>query len=119
MVRVLIVEDDDNLRKLYGNQLRSNDYTVETAVNGEDALEKVSDFLPDIIILDILMPKMTGTEVLWNLKADPEYRDIPVIMLTASQENLKDCFEIGAKGYVIKGSGTSTDIIKWIKLLVG
>lgn len=105
MPRVLLVEDDESLRILYSRSLRLKKYDVETAVNGADALVKVGIYMPDVIVLDIMMPELSGIEVLKVLKSDPEYKKIPILMLTTASEinTIKECLEKGATGYIIKG----------------
>lgn len=119
MLKILVVEDDPNLLRLYTNYLETNKYQVETAADGDEAMNKVVDFSPDIVLLDINIPKMSGTEVLWTIKADPKYKHIHIIIITGSKDSLKECFEFGAAGYIMKGSGTTTEILKWVRLLVG
>lgn len=119
MPKVLVVEDDQKLLRLYTAYLESNKYIVKTAADGDEALDIITDFNPDIVLLDIMLPNMSGTEILWTLKADPKYKHIPIIMITGSKDSLKECFEFGAAGYIMKGSGTTTEILKWVKLLVG
>jgi len=81
-VRILLAEDDRILRKAGEVSLRKKGYEVIAAVDGEDALAKTRDQKPDLILLDVMMPKMHGFDVLSALKSDSSVRDIPVIMLT-------------------------------------
>jgi DNA-binding response OmpR family regulator len=82
----------------------ANDYTVKAAINGEMALKIVEKSPPDIILLDIMMPGMSGYEVCEQLKADPSTRDIPVIFLTAMEQTTDEArgFELGAADYITK-----------------
>ena len=108
MAKVLLVEDNKSLRELYSKHLRDINFEVETAGNGKEALAKVNEFKPDAIVLDIILPEINGIEVLKILKADPEHRKIPVLMLTGfsthlSESNkLRECLENGAQGYILK-----------------
>lgn len=119
MPKVLVVDDDENLRSLYKKNLEARNYTVETAVNGEDALAKVQQFNPNIIILDVMMPKMSGIEVLKSLKNDENLKNIPVVMLTGVSEvsQIKEFLELGAKGYIQKGSSIE-EIDRRLRLFV-
>ena len=122
MAKVLMVEDDESLRMLYSRNLKVKNFEVETAVDGKDALAKVKIFKPDAILLDIIMPEINGIEVLKILKADPELRKIPVLMLTSLSEanKIKECLEIGAKGYILKGNYNSGgEIAKRVNILLG
>jgi CheY-like chemotaxis protein len=120
MAKVLVVEDDESLRNLYSKSLRLKNFKVETATDGADALVKVGLFRPDVIILDIFMPELDGIEVLKILKTDPEFKKIPILMLTSASEIkvIKECLERGATGYIVKG-GSPEDIVKKINNIIG
>ncbi|MBI2486552.1 MAG: response regulator [Deltaproteobacteria bacterium] len=120
MPKVLLVEDDESLRILYSRSLRLKKYDVETAVNGADALVKVGIYMPDVIVLDIMMPELNGIEVLKILKSDPEFKKIPILMLTTASEinTIKECLETGATGYILKG-GSPDEIAKKINNIIG
>ena len=102
--RILIAEDDTNIRHVLKIQLEGAGYEVITAADGIRALEEVARQAPDLILLDIMMPKMDGYEVCRRLKADFHTSKVPIIMLTAkSTENDKvDGLEIGANDYLTK-----------------
>lgn len=82
MPKVLIIEDDQNLRDIYREEFETEGFTVNVAHDGEEGLQKISEQHPDIILLDILMPKMTGFDVLTKIKKDDEFKNIPVLVLT-------------------------------------
>ena len=102
--RILIVDDEQGLLFLLTQRLRSWGYEVLTAESGEDGLEMAQKHKPDLVLLDILMPKMKGREVCVALKADPSTRHIPVIFLTALglPDHVKSGLEAGAEDYVSK-----------------
>jgi PleD family two-component response regulator len=102
--RILVVEDDPNIRQVLKLQLEGAGYDVGTVEDGLKALEEVSRNTPDLILLDIMMPKMDGYEVCRRLKADFETSRIPVIMLTAKSTPIEkvEGFECGANDYVTK-----------------
>jgi CheY-like chemotaxis protein len=81
--KVLVVDDERDIAELARFKLTHEGFEVATANSGEAALEEVARTRPDVIVLDVMMPGMTGWEVASRLKADPETRDIPIIMLTA------------------------------------
>jgi len=83
---VLVVDDNPQNVELMQAHLETLNCTTHVAVDGLDALEKVAQVKPDLILLDIMMPKMSGFEVCRRLKADPNFRDIPIIMVTALNE---------------------------------
>ena len=105
MTTVLVVEDDKNQRLLYEQELKLEGYDVVTASDGKDALEKIQEQLPDLIIMDINMPKMDGIETMGRILG--KNREIPVIINTA-YSNYKDNFmSWAADAYIVKSSDLS------------
>ena len=105
MTTVLIVEDDKNQRLLYEQELKLEGYEVVTAADGKDALGKIQEQLPDLIIMDINMPKMDGIETMGKILG--KNREIPVIINTA-YSNYKDNFmSWAADAYIVKSSDLS------------
>lgn len=103
--RILIVDDDPLIARMYENKIRLDGYDVDTAANGEEALMMVRKNKPDLILLDIMMPKMNGVETLKALKKDGKTKDIPVIILTNLSDDTKDVERakaMGAIDYLIK-----------------
>ena len=102
--KVLIVDDEPFNLDLLEQELTDQGYAIERANDGEEALKKVESFLPDVILLDYMMPKMNGIEVVRRLKQDERYKAIPVILLTAkaSQEDKVKGLDAGADDYVVK-----------------
>ena len=102
--KILIVDDDPFNLDLLDQELIEEDYTIERASNGEEALQKVESFRPDVILLDYMMPKMNGIEVLKHLRQDERFKTLPVILLTAkgSQEDKAKGLDAGADDYVVK-----------------
>ncbi len=102
--KVLIVDDEPFNLDLLEQELAEEGYAIERANDGEEALEKVESFLPDVILLDYMMPKMNGIEVVKRLKQDERYKGIPVILLTAkaSQEDKVKGLNAGADDYITK-----------------
>jgi DNA-binding response OmpR family regulator len=101
---VLVVEDDALISDMVTKNLKLEGFLVETARDGEECLRKVKEVNPDLILLDVLLPKLDGWEVLTNLREDPREKDIPIIMLTAlSDERSKvQGLRGGADDYVTK-----------------
>jgi len=104
--RILLAEDDRILRKAGETALRKKGYEVIAAVDGEDALAKARQDPPDLVLLDVMMPKIHGFDVLRGLKGDPQLRDIPVIMLTNLEQpaDVKRATDGGAYGYLVKSN---------------
>lgn len=116
---VLVVDDNPQNVELVQAYLESLDCVTEVAVDGLQALEKAAEVRPDLIILDIMMPKMSGFEVCRRLKADPKLRDIPVLMLTALNEfgDIEKGVESGTDDFLSKPINKS-DLITQVKRLL-
>lgn len=102
--RILVVEDEEAILEVVSQAMKRHGFEVATCNNGDTALEMVFSLHPDIVILDIMLPKMDGWEVCRRLKSENETRDIPIIMLTARREE-KDVVEgldLGADDYMKK-----------------
>lgn len=106
---ILIVEDEEALATLLDYNLRREDFDVTLAADGEEALMKVDERAPDIVILDWMLPKVSGIEVCRRLRARPETKNIPVIMLTARSEEADRIrgLETGADDYMTKPFSTN------------
>jgi CheY-like chemotaxis protein len=98
---VLVIDDDPNARELLRRHLQRNGCVVREAANGEEALRVAREIQPDVVTLDVLMPKMDGWAVLAAMKADPTLADIPVIVVTVT-EGQRFGFALGAADYLIK-----------------
>ena len=103
-LKVLAVDDSKTIRMIVKKAFKTYDCEVIEAENGKEALETASKEKPDLIVLDITMPVMTGPEMLEALKKDPELKEIPVIMLTAEsgKENVVQILKMGVKDYMVK-----------------
>jgi CheY-like chemotaxis protein len=103
--KVLLVEDSKFLRMVNERALSKSGYEVSTAADGEEALRMANEKLPDIVLLDMLIPKISGPEVLKALKGNPATADIPVIVLTSlSQKNEEKLLSEGAAAYIEKST---------------
>ena len=102
--KVLVVDDEEYIQHILNFSFGAEGYEVVTAADGEEALAKARNEKPDIIVLDIMMPKMDGYEACRKLKSDPKTKDIPVILLTAKGRDVdrKLGSEAGADDYVVK-----------------
>jgi two-component system, OmpR family, alkaline phosphatase synthesis response regulator PhoP len=104
MTKVLIVEDEPMVARMYQKGLEINGYQVFAAVGGIKGIEIAKKEKPDVILMDIMMPGMTGVEALTEMKKDPEIAQIPVIMLTnmSADDDKEICMHKGAKDYLVK-----------------
>lgn len=102
--QTILVVDDTEINIDFLVDMLSNDYTMRVATNGEAALDSVKHFLPDLILLDVMMPGLSGFEVCWLLKADKDTQDIPIIFITALDLDLDEAhgLRLGAVDYITK-----------------
>ncbi|MGB8657323.1 MAG: response regulator [Candidatus Zixiibacteriota bacterium] len=102
--KILVAGENPNIVKLLDFRLKANGLQVITAHDGEEALERVRQAKPDLMILDVVRPKIDGYEVLSILRADEQYKDIPVVMLTAhgQAKDVEKGLELGAVSYITK-----------------
>ena len=112
--RVLLVEDDRFLRKAAEATLRSQGFEVVTAVDGEEALQRAREMPPDLILLDLIMPKLHGFDVLRTLKEEPRTAGIPVIVLSnlGQGRDVDSALALGAIGYFVKANLSLQDLAK-------
>lgn len=121
MAKILLVEDDTNLREIYSARFVAENYEVITAGDGEEALATAVRERPDLIVLDVMMPKISGFDVLDILRSTPETKDTKVIMMTAlSQDTDKARGEsLGVNQYLIKSQVTLEDVVNAVKSQLG
>ena len=115
--RVLLVEDDQLIQRMYEKIFTFEKFDVEIASDGEEGLEKARTSNPTIILLDVMMPKMNGIEVLEKLKADPATKAIPVVMLSnlAGENDIETALSKGAVKYIIKSEYEPKQIADMVK----
>ena len=117
MTKILVVEDEPTLHKALEEFLTAEKFEVFSAYDGEDAIKLAKEKAPDLILLDIVLPKKDGYEVLDYLKLDKKTQKIPVILLTnlESAENIQKAFDKGATTYLVKANYRLEDVVKKIK----
>ena len=117
MAKILVVDDDLILGRLYKSALENDGHEVDTAADGEEGLEKVKSFHPSFILSDIMMPRMDGLTFLKKLKDAKETKDIPVIVMTNlnDEENAKIAKKDGALKLVLKNEQGPQEVVKLIK----
>lgn len=121
MKRILLVEDDDALASVYLVRLQAEGFDVKRVGNGEDALAAAVSYRPDLVLLDVMMPKVSGFDVLDILRNTPATAKLKIIMLTAlSQEADKErARSLGVDDYLVKSQVVITDVIDRIKHHLG
>jgi two-component system phosphate regulon response regulator PhoB len=119
--RILLVEDDDSLASTYLARIEAEGFIVRRVNNGEDALAAARDFRPDLVLLDVMMPKISGLEVLDILRNTPDTANLKIVMLTAlGQEGDKQrAAELGADDYLVKSQVVISDVMKRIRFHLG
>lgn len=120
MVKVLIVEDDPLISRMYQKIFSFEKFEVEMAADGEEGLDKAQRVKPTIILLDVMMPKLNGLEVLEKLKADEATKNIPVIILTnlSGQLDAETALAKGAVKYIIKSEHTPKGVVNMVKEII-
>lgn len=121
MSKVMIVEDDDSLREIYGIRLTAEGYAVVSAHDGEEALAVAVKERPDLIISDVMMPKITGFDMLDILRSTPETQNIKVIMMTAlsSEDQRVRGENLGADRYLVKSQVGIEDVVNVVHEVLG
>ncbi len=119
--KILLVEDDDSLASVYVTRLEAEGFVIKRVPNGEDALAAAIEFKPDLVLLDVMMPKVSGFDVLDILRNTPETANVQVIMLTAlSQESDKArAEELGVDDYLVKSQVVIADVVDRVKARLG
>lgn len=117
--KVLLVEDDPFIRDIYTVKFSQEGFEVVIADNGVEALKKMQQFIPNVILLDIVMPYMDGMETLKNIRSREEWRKIPIIMLTniSEKEKINESEEYGINDYLIKSHFTPSEVVQKVKNL--
>lgn len=115
--KILLVEDDDALAGVYETRLDAEGFSVRRVANGEDALAATIEYKPDLILLDVMMPKVGGFDVLDILRNTPETTNIRIIMLTALSQDAdrEKAQSLGVDDYLVKSQVVIADVVERIK----
>ncbi len=118
---LLIVEDDEDLASVYQARLEAEGFVVKHASNGQQALGLVAQAVPDLMLLDVMMPGMSGFEVLESLRARPETAKLKIIMLSAlgQDSDREQAQRLGADDYLVKAQVVIADVVQRIKYHLG
>jgi len=116
-MKVLLIEDDKFLRTVLEKKLLNENIEVFSAVDGEEALEKLVSNKPDLILLDIILPKRSGFSILEEINKDPDLKQIPVLIISnlGQEEDIGKGLSLGAVEYFVKAKTSLEDLIKKIK----
>ena len=115
--KILFIEDESALQKTFGDILGQEGYEVVSALDGEVGLRLARTEKPDLILLDLILPKINGFDVLKQLKEDKETKDIPIVVLTnlEKMEDVERAIKLGAKTYLVKANYTLEEVVRKIK----
>jgi DNA-binding response OmpR family regulator len=118
--KILIIEDEKDLRFFIVRALKEEGFEIIEAIDGEEGIEKAKKEKPDLILLDLLLPGISGYEVLARIKKDPEMEMIPVLILSnlGQQEEIEKGLKLGAVDYLIKANFTLDEIVERIKKII-
>jgi CheY-like chemotaxis protein len=117
MKKIAIIEDEPSIAQLYQIKLGSLGYQTYIAINGKLGLELIESVKPDLVLLDLLMPEMSGEEMLIALRKKENYKDLPVVILTnvSPQEAPESLKELGVKKYIVKAEYTPEQVGNIVK----
>jgi DNA-binding response OmpR family regulator len=117
MKKILFIEDESALQRTFEEALKDEGFEMISALDGETGLKMAKEKLPDLILLDLILPRMDGMEVLKKLKESEKTKEIPVIVLTHLEDlgKVEKAMELGAKAYLIKGEYSLKEVIEKIK----
>lgn len=117
---ILLVEDEKMLAEMYTTKFSMEGFTVQKAFDGQQGVELAKQYKPDIILLDVIMPKIDGFGALKMLKQDPALKNIPVIMLTnlGQEDDVKKGKELGAVDYFVKSNHSPSEIVEKVKAIL-
>jgi CheY-like chemotaxis protein len=116
MSKILLIEDDKILLEMYNDKFTNEKFELETASDGQDGINKMKSFQPDVVLLDLIMPKVSGFDVLKMRKADPTLSKIPVLVLTNIYADAEDLVKNwGVEYFLLKSNNTPETIVKKVK----
>lgn len=121
MKKIVIVEDDLAISQMYRMKLENDGFEVHLADNGKSGLELIEKVKPDVVLLDLIMPEMSGNEMLAALRTKQEFVKLPVIVLTntESEKTEVDTNLIGVSAYIVKANETPTQVVTRVKAVLG
>jgi len=118
--KILIIEDDRSLQSALVEIIQQEGFETESAFDGEEGLAKIRSFGPDLILLDIILPKKDGFDLLSEIKKDEALKNIPVLVLTNLEEvnNIQKALDLGANSYLVKSDFSLKDIVEKVRAIL-
>ncbi len=119
--RILIVEDDDFLRSLAVTKLTAEGFAMETAASGDEGLQKAIATPPDLMILDLMLPQLSGFEILAKIRANESTKKMKIIVFSnlGEEADIKKCLDMGVSEYLVKANFTLDELAEKIKTVLG
>lgn len=119
VLKILVVEDDEFLQKILVTKFTKEGFAVKAASDGEQALKMVNEDLPDLVLLDLILPKMTGFDVLTEIRVAAPTKNLPVIILSnlGQEEDIMRAKELGALDFLVKADISVNDVVRKVKEL--
>jgi len=117
MRKILLIEDDPFLGEMYTDKFAQSGFKIDVATDGKEGMNKIKKSRPDLILLDVVLPKMDGFEILKELKKDSKLEKIPVVLLTnlGQKNEIEKGLSLGAEEYIIKAHFTPTAVVAKVK----
>jgi len=119
-VLLLVVEDEEAIAQMYSDRFKMAGFDVDVAHEGEEAINKMAAEHPSIVLMDILMPGLSGTEAVERAKSNPATRNIPIVMLTnyADSVDLQNALKLGAADYIIKSESSPEQVVEKVQKIL-
>ena len=120
MKKILLVEDDPFLIDIYSTKIKGAGFVVEVVQDGEEVLKKIRELMPDLVLLDIVLPTVNGWEILRDVKKDETLKDLKVMILSnlGEKDEIEKGIEAGATKYLVKAHYTPSEVVKEIKKIL-
>ncbi len=115
--KILLAEDDIQLSDMYKHKFELEGFEVRSAGDGQIAIDQLETFAPDLVLLDIMMPRVNGLEVLKNIRQNPKKKDMLVVMLTnlGNETTSEEIYKLGATDYIVKADMTPLEVVNKVK----
>ncbi len=120
MKKILLLEDDPFLVEIYSAKLKEAGFSVRVAIDGDEGLKKMRESLPDILLLDIVLPSLNGWEILRDIKKDSKLNSVKVVILSnlGEKDEVEKGLKLGAMKYLVKAHFTPSEVVKEIKKIL-
>jgi len=120
MKHILLVEDDPFLADIYSTKLKESGFSVQVATDGKEALKKMKEDIPDLLLLDIVLPNLNGWEILRKIERDDELKTLKVIILSnlGEKQEIEKGLKLGAARYLVKAHYTPSEVVGEVKKIL-